>query len=456
MARDQVDMTPLRTRDELVAWFEQGCKPKSRFRIGTEHEKFAFTVAGCRPVPYEGRHGIRAVLDGMQAMLGWEPITEGPNIIGLADVTGGGAISLEPGGQFELSGAPLETVHQTSAELAAHLAQLREVARPLGVNFMSLGMTPDWTRADMPMMPKGRYRIMTAYMPKVGSLGLDMMYRTCTVQTNLDFSSEADMVKKLRVSLALQPVGTALFANSPFTEGRPNGFLSFRSEIWRDTDNQRAGTLPWAFEPGMGFERWVDYALDVPMYFLKRGDAYIDVAGQSFRDLMAGRLPGRPGEHATISDWANHVSTIFPEVRLKRYLEMRGSDAGQWRRLPALPALWVGLLYDDASLDAAWDIVKDWTAEERQKLRDDVPKLGFGATIRGCSLLDLARQSLALAREGLARRRRLDAAGRDETCHLVPLEEFVERGRTPAEEMLEKFHGPWGGSVAPVYDEYVL
>jgi glutamate--cysteine ligase len=456
MARDQVDMTPLRTRDELVAWFEQGCKPKSRFRIGTEHEKFAFTVAGRRPVPYEGRHGIRAVLEGMQAMLGWEAITEGPNIIGLADVTGGGAISLEPGGQFELSGAPLETVHQTSAELAAHLAQLREVAHPLGVNFMSLGMTPDWTRADMPMMPKGRYRIMTAYMPKVGSLGLDMMYRTCTVQTNLDFSSEADMVKKLRVSLALQPVGTALFANSPFTEGRPNGFLSFRSEIWRDTDNQRAGMLPWAFEPGMGFERWVDYALDVPMYFVKRGDAYIDVAGQSFRDLMAGRLPGLPGEHATISDWANHVSTIFPEVRLKRYLEMRGSDAGEWLRLPALPALWVGLLYDDASLDAAWDIVKDWTAEERQKLRDDVPRLGFGAAIGGRSLLDLARQCLALAHDGLARRRRLDAAGRDETRHLVPLEEFVERGRTPAEEMLEKFHGPWGGSVAPVYDEYAL
>ncbi len=456
MARDQVDMTPLHTRDELVAWFEQGCKPKSRFRIGTEHEKFPFAVAGCRPVPYEGRHGIRAVLEGMQGMLGWEPIMEGPNIIGLADVTGGGAISLEPGGQFELSGAPLETVHQTSAELAAHLAQLREVARPLGVNFMSLGMTPDWTRGDMPMMPKGRYRIMTAYMPKVGRLGLDMMYRTCTVQTNLDFASEADMVKKLRVSLALQPVGTALFANSPFTDGKPNGFLSFRSEIWRDTDNARAGMLPWAFEPGMGFERWVDYALDVPMYFVKRGDQYVDVAGQSFRDLMAGKRPGLPGERATISDWANHVSTIFPEVRLKRYLEMRGSDAGQWRRLPALPAFWVGLLYDDACLDAGWDIVKDWTAEERQKLRDDVPRLGFRATIRGRTLLDLTKQCLAIAHEGLRGRRRLDSGGRDETRHLVPLDEFVARGRTPAEELLEKFHGPWRGSVAPVYDEYAL
>jgi glutamate--cysteine ligase len=454
MARDQVDMTPLSTRDELVAWFAQGCKPRSEFRIGTEHEKFPFTVDGHRPPPYAGPRGIRALLEGMQHLLGWEPIMEGPNIIGLADVTGGGAISLEPGGQFELSGAPVETVHQTHAELMAHLAQVREVAGPLGIGFLGLGMTPDWTRADMPMMPKGRYRIMTAYMPKVGTLGLDMMYRTCTVQTNLDFASEADMVKKLRVSLALQPVGTALFANSPFTEGKPNGFLSFRSEIWRDTDNQRAGMLPWAFEPGMGFERWVDYALDVPMYFVKRGDDYIDVAGQSFRDLMAGKLPGLPGERATISDWANHISTIFPEVRLKRYLEMRGSDCGPWRRLPALPALWVGILYDDACLDAAWDIVKDWSAEERQKLRDDVPRLGFQARIRGRTLLEIAKECLAIAHAGLKRRNCLDASGRDETHHLEPLADIAAHGRTPAEDLLEKYRGAWAGSVAPVYAEY--
>jgi glutamate--cysteine ligase len=379
---------------------------------------------------------------------------EGPNVIGLFDVTGGGAISLEPGGQFELSGAPLETVHQTCGELMAHLAQLREVAQPLAIGFLGIGMTPDWTRADMPMMPKGRYRIMTDYMPKVGTLGLDMMYRTCTVQTNLDYSSEADMVKKLRVSLALQPVGTALFANSPFTEGKPNGFLSFRSEIWRHTDPDRSGMLPWAFEPGMGFERWVDYALDVPMYFVKRGEKYINVAGRSFRDLLAGRLPGLPGERATISDWSNHVSTIFPEVRLKRYLEMRGSDSGRWRRLPSLPAFWVGLLYDDASLDAAWDIVKGWTAEERQKLRDDVPKLGLRATIRGRSVRDLATQCLGIAREGLKRRNKLDSEGRDEARYLEPLDDLVARGVTPAEELLERFHGAWGGSVAPIYTEY--
>jgi len=453
MARDQVDMTPIRSRDELVAWFEAGCKPKSEFRVGTEHEKFPFRITDHSPVPYAGSRGIRALLDGMKLILGWEPIMEGDNIIGLADVTGGGAISLEPGGQFELSGAPVDNVHQTAGELFAHLAQVREVAGPLGIGFLGLGMTPLWRRADIPVMPKGRYKIMTAYMPKVGKYGLDMMYRTCTVQTNLDFHSEADMVKKLRVSLALQPVGTALFANSPFTEGKPNGFLSFRSQIWTDTDNQRAGMLPWAFESGMGFERWVDYALDVPMYFIKRGDKYIDVSGKSFRDFFNGKLDVVPGERPTISDWANHLSTIFPEVRLKRYLEMRGSDVGPVRRLPALSAFWAGIFYDDVSLDAAWDLVKDWTAPERQQLRDEVPRLGFKAVAHGRSLLDISRDCLALAHAGLKRRKRLDANGEDETGFLAPLEEIAARGKTPAEDLLDKFHGPWGGSVAPVFKE---
>ena len=454
MARDQIDMTPIASRDELVAWFEAGCKPKSAFRIGTEHEKFPFTLDGNRPVPYEGRRGIRALLEGMQHLLGWEPIIENGNIIGLFDVTGGGAISLEPGGQFELSGAPVEDVHQTCSELMAHLAQVKQIAAPLGIGFLGLGMTPNWSRAEIPVMPKGRYRIMTAYMPKVGGHGLDMMYRTCTVQTNLDFASEGDMVKKIRVGLALQPVATAIFANSPFTQGAPNGFLSFRSEIWRDTDSHRTGMLPWAFEPGMGFERYVDYALDVAMYFVKRGETYIDVAGQSFRDLMQGRLAALPGEHATISDWANHVSTIFPEVRLKRYLEMRGADGGPWRRLPALPAYWVGLLYDDVALDAAWDLVKGWSAQARQALRDDVPKQGFAARIAGRSVLDLAKATLALAEEGLARRRRLDRGGRDERRYLAPIRDYVARGFTPAEELLDKYANDWHGSVAPVFQEY--
>jgi glutamate--cysteine ligase len=454
MARDQIDMTPIETRDELVAWLEAGCKPKSEFRVGTEHEKFAFTIEGHRPVPYAGRRSIRSLLEGMQHLLGWEPIMEGENIIGMFDVTGGGAISLEPGGQFELSGAPVETVHQTASELFAHLAQLREVAKPLGIGFLGLGMTPNWTRGDMPMMPKGRYKIMTAYMPKVGPMGLDMMYRTCTVQANLDFSSESDMVKKLRVTLALQPVATALFANSPFSEGRPNGFLSFRSHIWTDTDNQRAGMLPWAFEDGMGFEAYVDYALDVPMYFVKRGDKYIDVSGKSFRDFFAGRLDALPGERPTTSDWANHLSTIFPEVRLKRYLEMRGADGNPWRRLPSLTAFWVGLLYDDAALDACWEIVKDWSAQERQKLREDVPRLGFRADIRGRSMLTLAQETLRLSASGLARRQRLDRNGRDETRYLRPLEESIAAGITPAEELLAKYYGPWHGSIEPIFEEY--
>jgi glutamate--cysteine ligase len=453
MARDQVDLTPIERRDELVNWLAQGNKPKSQFRIGTEHEKFAFTLKDHRPVAYEGRHGIRSLLEGMQHLLGWEPIMEGPNIIGLFDVTGGGAISLEPGGQFELSGAQLETVHQTSGELMAHLAQVREVARPLRIGFLGIGMTPSWTLAEMPKMPKGRYKIMTAYMPKVGTRGLDMMYRTCTVQTNLDFSSEADMVKKLRVSIALQPVAAALFANSPFTEGKPNGYLSYRSEIWRDTDNARAGMLPWAFEPGMGFERWVDYALDVPMYFIKHGDDYIDVAGQSFRDLLAGKLRALPGTRATISDWANHLSTIFPEVRLKRYLEMRGADSGSLPNLLALPALWVGILYDDPSLDAAWDLVKNWSAADRQSLRDAVPKLALAASVRGRTVREIAMEVLALARAGLSRRKRLDANGKDETRYLEPLEDRVARDTTPAQELLDKYNGPWRGSVDPIYGE---
>ena len=454
MARDQIDMTPIETRDELVAWLAAGCKPPAQFRVGTEHEKFAFTVEDHRPVPYAGPRSIRALLEGMQHLLGWEPIMEGDNIIGMFDVTGGGAISLEPGGQFELSGAPVATVHQTAAELMAHLAQLREVARPLGIGFLGLGMTPNWTRADMPVMPKGRYQIMTNYMPKVGALGLDMMYRTCTVQANLDFSSEADMVKKLRVSLALQPVATALFANSPFTEGKPNGFLSFRSQIWTDTDNQRAGMLPFAFEDGMGFERYVDYALGVPMYFVKRGDKYIDVAGKSFKDFFAGKLDALPGERPTISDWANHLSTIFPEVRLKRYLEMRGADGGPWRRLPSLTAYWVGLLYDQAALDACCDMVKGWSAQERQALRDQVPQRGFRTEISGRNVFTLAQETLRLAAAGLKRRARLDRNSRDETRYLRPLEESIARGITPAEELLEKYFNDWGQSVDPLFEEY--
>jgi glutamate--cysteine ligase len=382
MARDQVDATPIGSRDDLVAWFEKGIKPSSDFMVGTEHEKILFYLGTNRPVPYEGERGVKRLLEGMQRLLGWEPILENGQPIGLADVTGRGAISLEPGGQFELSGAPLATIHETCAETNAHLSQVKQAAAPLGIGFLGLGMVPEWTLDTIPRMPKSRYRIMTDYMPKVGTRGLDMMYRTGTIQANLDFSSEADMVLKMRVGVALQPIVTALFANSPFSDGKPSGVLSMRSEIWRDTDNNRAGMVPFIFEDGMGFERYVDYALDVPMYFVKRGETYHDVSGASFRDLLAGKLSALPGETATQSDWANHLSTIFPEVRLKRYLEMRGADCGSREMICALPALWVGLLYDQASLEAAFDLVKDWTAAERQALRDAVPREGLRARIR--------------------------------------------------------------------------
>ncbi len=451
MARDISDSTPITSRDELVAWFEKGNKGSGTLRVGTEHEKFVFYKADLSPVPYEGDTGIRALLEGMQKHTGWEPIDDHGHLIGLYDAVGGGAISLEPGGQFELSGAPLETVHQTRAETDRHLADVRAIGDTLGLGFLGLGHSPLWRLKDTPQMPKSRYRIMANYMPKVGSRGLDMMFRTCTVQANLDFTDEADMVKKLRVTLALQPVITALFANSPFTENKLNGLLSMRSEIWRDTDNARAGMLPFAFESGMGFERYVDYALDVPMYFVKRGDTYHDVTGSSFRDLLAGKLAALPGERATLSDWANHLSTIFPEVRLKRYLEMRGADCGMPQFINALPALCVGLLYDSSALESAWDLVKGWNAEERQRLRDDVPRLALNAKIQGRAVRDIAGDVLALAGHGLARRRHLDERGRDETIYLEPLQRIVERGRTSAEDLIDAYRGPWRESVAPVF-----
>ncbi|MGA0596609.1 glutamate--cysteine ligase [Enterovirga sp. CN4-39] len=453
MARDVTDATPISGRDELVAWIAAGEKPASEWRVGTEHEKVPFYREGHAPVPYEGERGIKALLDGLASLNGWEPILDDGLPIGLADEKGGGAISLEPGGQFELSGAPLRDVHSTARELERHLDEAKRIAGPLGIGFLTLGMSPKWTRAETPVMPKRRYRIMSAYMPKVGRLGLDMMFRTATVQANLDFGSEADMVRKLRVSLALQPVATALFANSPFTDGRPNGFLSMRSEIWRDTDRDRTGMLPFAFEDGMGYERYVDYALDVPMYFVKRGDTYHDVAGASFRDLLAGRLPQLPGERATSSDWANHLSTIFPEVRLKTFLEMRGADTGPPEMIGALTAFWVGVLYDGTALDEAYELIRPWSADDRQALRDAVPRQGLKAQIAGRSVRDLASEVLSIARAGLARRALIDPDGRDETRHLDPLLSIVETGRTGADVLLERYHGAWAGSVEPAFEE---
>jgi glutamate--cysteine ligase len=458
MARDVVDTAAIDRRDDLVSWFEKGAKRDTAFRLGTEHEKIPFYLGDLSPVLYEPgsvsrRGGIRALLEGLQARIHWEPIFDESTLIGLADERSGAAISLEPGGQFELSGAPLMTVHQVVTEFDDHLAAIHAVAAPLRIGFLSLGMQPKWPRAALPSMPKQRYAIMARYMPNVGSHGLDMMFRTATVQVNLDYASEADMVKKLRVALALQPVITALFANSPFADGKPNGFLSMRSEIWRDTDRARTGMLPFAFEPGMGFERYVDYALDVPMYFVKRGERYHDVTGANFRDLLDGNLPQLPGERATMSDWANHLSTIFPEVRLKRFLEMRGADMGSRRHVAALPALCAGLLYDATALDGAWELVRGWSATEREALRADVPRLALQAQIAGRKVGEIADDVLALARGGLARRAHRDAVGRDETVYLDHLDEIVQSRRTSAEYWLDRYYGAWKESVDPAFEE---
>jgi glutamate--cysteine ligase len=442
---------PITGKAQLVEYLAQGCKPEAAWRIGTEHEKFVFHLADHRPAAYDEKQGIRALLSGM-IRFGWAPVHEGELLLAL--IKDQCSITLEPGGQFELSGAPLETIHQTCAELHTHLAQVREVAGELGLGMIGLGFDPKWRLDDIPRMPKGRSEIMRRYMPKVGTMGLDMMHRTCTVQVNLDYESETDMVRKFRTSLALQPVATALFAASPFTEGRPNGYLSYRSHVWTDTDNDRSGMLDFVFEDGFGFERYVDYLLDVPMYFVYRDGGYIDAAGQSFRDFMAGRLPALPGEIPHLGDWSDHVTTAFPEVRLKRYLEMRGADGGPWRRLCALPALWVGLLYDRVALDAAETLTHDWTVPEIRALRDQVPKLGLHTPFRGRTLREIALEVLPIARQGLHRRARLNSSGDDEGYFLDTLFTIAGSGRTPAEELLADFHEKWHGQIDPIYTEY--
>ncbi|SDW70799.1 glutamate--cysteine ligase [Albimonas donghaensis] len=445
---------PIERREQLAEYLAEGCKPEADFRIGTEHEKFGYLRDSHAPLPYAGPASIHAMLDGLRERFGWTPIEEAGELIGLTK--DGANVSLEPGGQLELSGAPLETLHQTCDETNQHLAEVREIGDAIGAGFIGLGAAPEWMHEDMPMMPKGRYRLMTGYMQSIGPWGTQMMYRTCTIQVNLDFGSEADMVKKFRVGLALQPVATALFANSPFFEGKPNGMKSWRSKIWRGLDDARTGMLPFVFEDGMGFERYVDYALDVPMYFVYRDGKYIDALGQSFRDFMAGRLPALPGETPTLSDWADHLTTIFPEARIKKFIEMRGADGGPWRRICALPAFWVGLMYDQTALDAAWDLCKDWTAEEREALRVDAGIRGLDAEIRGVKMRDLAGRVLDISHAGLTARARPGAGGLipDETHFLDALRETVDRGETPADELLARYHGDWGGDLSKIYGEY--
>ena len=443
--------SPITDRRQLVEDLASGVRPREAWRIGTEHEKFGFRLDDLRPPTFDGERGIEALLKGL-VRFGWDPVTEHERTIAL--LRDGASVTLEPAGQLELSGAVVETIHETCCEVDRHLVEVKAVADELQLGFLGMGFQPKWTRADMPWMPKGRYRIMRDYMPKVGTLGLDMMTRTCTVQVNLDVCSEADMVKKFRVSLALQPVATALFADSPFTEGKPNGFISYRSHIWTDTDPGRTGMLDFVFEDGFGYERYVDYLLDVPMYFSFRNGAYVDLSGQSFRKFMDGRLDALPGARPTLRDWSDHMTTAFPEVRLKKYLEMRGADGGPWNRLCALPAFWTGLLYDDAALDAAWDLVKDFSLAERHALRDGVPKQALKLPFRGETVRELALRALEIAAAGLQRRARINNNGADERIFLAPLIEFAEANETPAERKLALFHGEWQGSVDPVFREF--
>nr|WP_299911395.1 glutamate--cysteine ligase [Sphingomonas bacterium] len=441
----------IENRDQLVQSFAKGEKPIDRWRIGTEHEKFVYSLSDHHAPSYDEPGGIRDLLMALTEY-GWRPVEEGGKVIALAGTDG--AISLEPAGQFELSGAPLDSLHETCAETGRHLEQVKAIGDKFGIGFLGLGMWPDKTRAELPIMPKGRYAIMLRHMPRVGTMGLDMMLRTCTIQVNLDYETEADMAKKFRVGLALQPLATALFANSPFTEGKPNGMLSYRSHIWSDTDPARTGMLPFVFEDGFGYDRYTEYALDVPMYFVYREGRYIDAAGLSFRDFLRGELSVLPGELPTLDDWNDHLSTAFPEVRLKTFLEMRGADGGPWGRICALPAFWVGLLYDGTALDAAWDVVKHWTIGERQALRDAVPRLALDAPIPGGGRLrDIAGEILDIANAGLAARARFDASGSNETGFLDPLREIVRSGKVPAQVLLDKYHGVWGGDVSKVYDE---
>ncbi|GAA6188084.1 glutamate--cysteine ligase [Litorivita sp. NS0012-18] len=441
-------------RSQLAEYLSSGCKPKDDWRIGTEHEKFGYCKDSLLPIPYEGERSVLAVLQGLRDGHGWTPVEEGGKLIGLEK--NGANVSLEPGGQLELSGAPLTSIHETCDEVNAHLKDVKDIADKVGVGFIGLGAAPVWTHEQMPLMPKGRYKLMDSYMGTVGTMGTSMMRRTCTVQVNLDFASEADMVQKLRVALALQPVATALFANSPFFDGKPNGHKSWRSRIWRDLDDSRTGTLPFVFDEGFGFDHYVDYALDVPMYFVYRDGKYINALGQSFRDFLRGALPALPGEKPTLSDWADHLTTCFPEARIKKYMEMRGADGGPWRRLCALPALWTGLMYDQNSLDAAWDLAKGWDLETREALRIAASVDGLQADTHGVNMMDLAREVVALSDAGLRARAKQGAGGLipDETHFLNTLNESLDSGKTPADELLDHYHGDWNGDLSRIYAEY--
>ncbi|MFT4961609.1 MAG: glutamate--cysteine ligase [Paracoccaceae bacterium] len=454
MSIPQTGGGPIERHEQMAQYLAEGCKPKANWRIGTEHEKFGYCKDTLKPLPYAGERSIEAVLGGLRDRFGWAPVVEGGKLIGLEK--DGANVSLEPGGALELSGAPLETIHETCDEVNVHLREVKEVADEIGVGFIGLGAAPIWQHDEMPLMPKGRYRLMDDYMQRVGTSGTTMMRRTCTVQVNLDFGSEVDMVQKMRVALALQPVATALFANSPFFENKVNGHKSWRARVWRHLDDDRTGMLPFVFEDGFGFEAWVEYMLDVPMYFVYRNGKYINALGMSFRDFLKGELPALPGEKPTLSDWADHLTTVFPEARLKQFIEMRGADGGPWRRLCALPAFWVGLMYDQGALDAAWDLAKDWDAETRDEWRVAASVDGLQAVVGGVKMHDLAREVVTISEAGLKARAFPGAGGLvpDESHFLNALKDSIDSGKVPADELLDHYNGDWNGDISRVFGEY--
>lgn len=445
---------PIERHEQMAEYLESGCKPKQDWRIGTEHEKFGYCKDTLKPLPFSGERSIEAVLSGLRDRFGWAEVREAGQLIGLEK--DGANVSLEPGGALELSGAPVESIHQTCDEVNTHLREVKEISDEIGVGFIGLGAAPTWSHEEMPLMPKGRYKLMDAYMGEVGTSGRSMMRRTCTVQVNIDFGSEADMVQKLRVALALQPVATALFANSPFFENKVNDHKSWRARVWRHMDDARTGMLPFVFDEGFGFDAWVEYALDVPMYFVYRDGKYINALGQSFRDFLKGDLPALPGETPTLSDWADHLTTCFPEARIKKFLEMRGADGGPWRRLCALPVFWVGLCYDQSSLDAAWDLVKGWDAETREELRMQASRDGLQAQVGKINMHDLAKEVVAISEAGLKARAMPGAGGMvpDETHFLNALKDSLDTGKTPADELLDRYHGDWNGDISRIFADY--
>lgn len=429
-------MSVIEKNQELEAYFHDAGKPRERWRVGTEYEKVGIDRHSGQAIPYFGRRGVEYILRELIERFRWEPDEQDGHIIALSRDKA--QITLEPGGQIELSGEPCESIHCTYAEFTQHIRELLEVTEPLGIIFLGLGMQPVSRVEEIEWVPKQRYRIMGPYMLKVGKLGQRMMKQTATVQANIDFSDEKDAMAKFRTGMGLAPILISMFANSPICDGQLNGYRSFREHIWTDTDNNRSGLLKFAFAPDVGFAHYVEYALDVPMYFIVRKKNYIDMTGVTFRQFLQF---GHNGERATLEDWHDHLTTLFPETRIKRYIEIRSVDSQPPELMPALSALIKGAFYDGDCLQAAWDLVKGWSWDERMQVYLDSHQEALSARIRRYSLLDLAKELMEIAWEGLRRQNQVNDLGEDETIYLKPLKDLLDNGKCPADIVLEKWEG---------------